>query len=121
MKLAVVGSRGFNDWNLFKSIMDKLTIDEMVSGGAPGADAFAERYAKENNIPMTVLPADWNKHGRAAGFIRNVDIWDASTSGIAFWDGESKGTKHSFDIAKKQNKKLIIVDYVNNKQYLANE
>lgn len=122
MKLAIIGSRDFSNYKLLKAVLDRLIFGEddiIVSGGADGADKLAERYARENNIKTLILKPDWNKYGRRAGFMRNTDIWDASTSGIAFWDGESKGTKHSFEISKKQNKTLLIVDYVNQKTYHA--
>lgn len=122
-KIAVVGSRNFSNYGYFKAIMKKFLSNFhepiLVSGGASsGADMFAEKYAKEEGIEILIFPADWDKHGKAAGFIRNKDIWDSSDRGIAFWDGESKGTAHSFDIAKKQKKKLYIVEYNNKKIYM---
>jgi hypothetical protein len=122
MKLAVVGSRSFNDYKTLKVVLDELkesiNIHCIVSGGANGADTLAERYAKENNIPIEVYKPDWNKHGKAAGFIRNSDIWNNSDLGVAFWDGKSKGTKHSFGIAKKQKKDLYVFDYIIEDFYL---
>jgi len=118
-RLAVIGSRDFGDFELFVKIMDRLRlvkeIDAIISGGASGADSMAEHYAEVNNIPLTVFEAEWDKYGKSAGYIRNKDIWDASDMGIAFWDGVSKGTKHSFDLARKQNKKLLIFNYTKNR------
>lgn len=118
MKLAVIGSRGFTNYGLMCMLLDKLDIDEIVSGGAGGADKLAERYAQEHDIKLNVIPANWDKFGKSAGYIRNSDIWNASTSGIAFWDSKSKGTKHSFDIVKKQKKNLLVVEYNANKVYV---
>lgn len=118
IKLAVVGSRGFNDYDLLEKVLDKLTFDVIISGGAKGADKLAERYAIKRNIPLEVYHADWNPNGvydASAGFKRNVTIWDKSSEGVAFWDGKSEGTKHSFSLAKKQNKRLLVIDYVNKK------
>ena len=118
-KLAVIGSRDFDDFDLFVKVMDRLRlvkdIQVIISGGARGADAMAAHYAEVNEIPLTEFEADWDKYGKGAGFIRNKDIWDASDMGIAFWDGVSKGTKHSFDLARKQNKKLLIFNYTKNR------
>lgn len=114
MNLAVIGSRDFTNYGLFTRIMDKLLqkkhISKIVSGGARGADKLAERYSQENDIPILILPALWDKHGKSAGYIRNHDIWKNSDLGIAFWNGKSKGTKHSFDIARKQGKRLYVWD-----------
>ncbi len=53
MKLAIVGSRGFEDYDKFKEILDILIktnpITAIVSGGAEGADLMARFYAQENN------------------------------------------------------------------------
>ena len=112
MKIAVIGSRNFTDYKIAKTVLDKLQsyfgFDVIVSGGAKGADSLAEIYAWQNEIPLEVYEADWDKHGKGAGFIRNVEIWDNSDYGVAFWDGVSPGTKHSFKLAKKQKKRLFV-------------
>lgn len=118
MKLAVVGSRGFNDYDLLAKEIDAIRKDKnittIVSGGADGADALAEKYAIENGLGIIVITPEWNKYGRRAGYIRNVKIWDSSNLGIAFWDGESKGTQHSFKISREQNKECIICNFTKN-------
>jgi len=122
MKLAVIGSRDFNNYKQLEIILDELkdyiTITCIISGGANGADSLAEIYAKKNNIPTEIYKPDWKKYGKGAGFIRNTTIWDNSNIGIAFWDGKSKGTAHSFNIAKKQKKDLYIFNYSTNDFYL---
>ena len=111
--MAVVGSRTFNDYNLLKEKLDKQypNIQLIVSGGAQGADTFAERYAQEEGIPTLIIYPEWKKYGKAAGFIRNKDIVVASDTVVAFWDGLSKGTKNSIDHAKDLGKQLIVVTF----------
>lgn len=107
--VAIVGSRSFDDYEYMKDCLDKHTIEEVVSGGCKyGADKLAERYAEEKDLTLTILPADWEMFGKSAGFKRNVDIVRRSDYVIAFWDGKSKGTKHTIEIARKQNKRVII-------------
>jgi len=112
VKIAVIGSRDFNDYNLLKSMLDpvKFKIGLIVSGGARGADSLAERYARENNIETLIFIPDWSK-GKSAGYERNKQIVEASDIIIAFWDGSSKGTQHSFKLAEKYNKKIKIIKY----------
>ena len=110
MKVAVIGSRGFNDYELVKTTLSSLNITLLVSGGAKGADSLGERYAKENNINTLIFKPDWEKHGKAAGMIRNTDIVNNAETIIAFWDGESKGTKDSITKAEKLGKNIIIVN-----------
>ena len=114
MKLAIIGSRTFNDYErMCNEILTLFTdkIECIVSGGAKGADSLGERYAKERDIQTIILKPDWNKYGRSAGFIRNHDIIKTCTHVIAFWDGQSKGTKHSIDLAKQLGKPCWIVKF----------
>ena len=113
MKVAVIGSRGFNKYELLKETLSKLEITLVVSGGAKGADSLGEQYANENQIPTKIFLPDWKKHGRAAGMLRNTDIINEAEMVVAFWDGESKGTKDSITKAQKQNKKVLIINYKN--------
>jgi hypothetical protein len=118
MNLAIVGSRNFNDWELCKkTVLDALKewnidvndINNIVSGGARGADTLAERFAEEYGISMIVFKPDWNKHGRAAGILRNSDIIAKSTHVVAFPSKRGRGTQDSIRKAEGSNKKLKIV------------
>ena len=110
MKLAIVGSRSFNNYNLLKDTINKYdNIKLIISGGAIGADKLAEQYAKEYNIETKIYLPDWNKYGKKAGPIRNELIIKDCDIVIAFWDGESRGTLSSINIAKTLNKKLELI------------
>ena len=111
MKVAVIGSRGFNNYDLVKKTLSNIEITLLVSGGADGADSLGEQYAIENNIETKIFLPDWDKHKMAAGMIRNTDIVNESDVVVAFWDGTSRGTLDSINKAKKLNKKLIIINY----------
>lgn len=118
MKIAIVGSRGFNNYPYLcihvSEVITKLgnpVIDLIVSGGARGADTLAIDYAKECGYVWKEFPADWRPNGvldRSAGYKRNVVIVDNSDVIVAFWDGKSKGTKHTIDLATKQGKPTYI-------------
>jgi hypothetical protein len=111
MKIAIIGSRGFNDYHRLNDVLNpvKSKISLIVSGGARGADSLAEKFAKENNIPTQIFLPDWDKHEKKAGFLRNVDIILAADVVIAFWDGQSKGTYNGIELAKKHNKPFKII------------
>lgn len=112
MNISVVGSRTISDYCLIEStILETLElgdIDLVVSGGAAGVDSLGELFAKKYDIKTKIFYPDWEKFGRAAGMIRNKDIIINSDVVFAFWDGKSKGTKSSIDIAKKENKRCIL-------------
>ena len=109
--LAVVGSRSCktpkDKKRVFKkldSIHSKIGISCIVSGRAVGPDSFAEAWAIERGVDTEIFLPDWKKHGRAAGFIRNNDIVEACDRLLAFWDGSSKGTEHSINLARKKSR-----------------
>jgi hypothetical protein len=115
MKIIIAGSRNFNDYNLLKSSCDNLltqfTNIEIVSGTARGADKLGERYAREKGYDIKEFPANWDKFGKRAGYIRNDEMAQYADWLIAFWDGTSKGTKHMIDLANKRGIKVEIVNY----------
>lgn len=112
MKVGIVGSRGFMNYQMVCDEMSLIDdVEVVVSGGARGADFLGEKWAKDNNKEILIFKPDWNKYGKRAGFIRNEDIVKNSDYVIAFWDGESKGTKSSIDLCKKFGIKLKIVYY----------
>lgn len=108
MKVAVVGSRNFSNYELLKDTLSQYNITTIVSGGAIGADRLAERYARENNIDTKIYYPDW-KLGKGAGLMRNTQIIQDSDMVIAFWDGTSRGTHDSIKKAKAHNKECKIV------------
>lgn len=83
--------------------------DEIISGGAKGADTLAERFAKEREYETLIFSADWKTHGKAAGFIRNKQIVVACDMVLAFWDGKSKGTQHTIVLAKAAKRPTFII------------
>ena len=115
MKLIIAGSReGFTYEDVveaFDSLIDAV-VSEIVSGGARGVDRFGEQLAKARGIPLTIKPADWDKYGKSAGYIRNKEMAEYADALLALWDGESRGTKHMIDLAKKNNLKVHIYPLV---------
>ena len=117
IKVLICGSRGFNDYVLMKVQIMKLldrfgTTITIISGGAKGADKLAEDVAKQLGISITILEPDWDKHGKGAGMIRNNAMLDMKPNIVlAFWDGNSKGTKHTISEARKRKIEVHLVQY----------
>lgn len=104
MKLIVAGSRQFDDWPFIEQILYEdipFHIEYIVSGMAKGPDTYGYEWAKLNDKPCMVFPADWEKYGKRAGYIRNQQMAEVATALVAFWDGTSKGTKSMIDLAIK--------------------
>ena len=116
--IAIVGSRDFNDFELLDNritswLKQTISIDRIVivSGGAKGADTLAEKFADKYGFEKLIYRANWDIYGKRAGFIRNRDIIKCADIVFAFWDGESKGTKNSIDLANEQRKRCITYYY----------
>lgn len=117
--LLVVGSRSFNRLDILYTELEKIIakIDKkivIVSGGARGTDALAKQYAGIKEYEYIEFPADWQKNGKAAGYIRNEEMHKfisqySNRMCIAFWDGISNGTKHNFTLAEKYHNALKII------------
>jgi len=109
MKVAVIGSRGFNDYEKLKETLGFFPISTIVSGGAHGADNLAEKYAIEKGIHTEIHLPQWDLFGKKAGLIRNTTIIENSDIVVAFWDKKSKGTRDSIGKANKLKKNTFIV------------
>lgn len=112
MKVIIAGSREFDDFEAMLGFMSVLPtewdITEVVSGGARGADRLGESFAHLYNKSVKVFPADWDKHGKSAGILRNREMADYADGLIAFWDGVSPGTKHMIVSMYARNKPVHI-------------
>lgn len=110
MKIAIVGSRDFKDKAKVVEYVTSLDKDDwIISGGARGVDRWAEETAKLLNMRFTIYHADWDTYGKRAGFLRNIDIVKQCDRLVAFWDGKSKGTEHSINLAKTAGKPVEII------------
>lgn len=100
MKVVIAGSRTIDDKYYSKLIyavkQAGYDITEVVSGCAYGPDRMGEKYARALNIPVTHMPADWNRYGKAAGPIRNKKMAEYADAAIVLWDGHSSGAKNMY-------------------------
>lgn len=115
MKLMICGSRSIQNssW-VFNHIKDCIktfntSTITIIEGEARGVDTIAKLFAKRHNIPIESYPADWDKYGKAAGYIRNEIMVKACDFCLILWDGKSHGTKHDIDLCKKYNKPYLLV------------
>lgn len=109
MKTAVIGSRNLTVNNLEKYLPPETT--EIVSGGARGIDSCARQYAVKNGLKLTEFLPQYDKYGKTAPLVRNVQIIDYADTVIAFWDGSSRGTKFVIDKCRIKKKKIKVFLY----------
>jgi hypothetical protein len=125
MKIIIAGSRNFNNYKLLKNTCSKIINElkynnskcEIISGNAFGADRLGELFAKENSYNLKIFPANWEKYGKSAGYVRNQQmieyVKDNPEKGylIVFWDEKSRGTKNTIDLARKYNIRTYIINF----------
>lgn len=119
INVAIIGSRAFNNFEVAEKCIDNIrsqeikqnvTIENIVSGGAKGADTIAEKYADKHVINKLIFKPDWSI-GRHAGMLRNTEIIANSDAVIAFWDATSKGTLDSIKKSIKMKKAIYVFDF----------
>lgn len=112
-KVIIAGSRGINRIPALRSMYAwafcNLRPTEIVSGTARGVDRYGEEFAQMSKIPVARFPADWDKYGKRAGYLRNEQMAEYADELLALWDGESRGTKHMIDIMRKKDKPVFVI------------
>lgn len=122
-RIIIAGGRDFQDYRLLRSTVDKLLQNKLrkekiviICGMAKGADMLGARYAQEREYHIRYFPADWDKYGKRAGPIRNEEMAKNADALVAFWDGESSGTKNMIETAERYNLAVRIKRYNNEKE-----
>ena len=116
MKICVTGGRDYDNYATVTAVLDKFhqctPITLLIEGGAAGADRLCRLWAINNNVPFTTVNAEWQRHGRQAGPIRNERMlaWYNPDILIAFPGG--KGTRHCIDAATRRGIKVMEVSDV---------
>lgn len=116
-RVIIAGTRDFSDYQLLRDKCDAILSSKrqdsniiIVSGTARGADRLGERYARERGYEIRQFPADWLNDEKKAGPIRNAKMADNADALIAFWDGESRGTKNMIETAKRKGLVIRTID-----------
>lgn len=78
-RVLVCGGRDYSDKARVFAVLDHYNAESggfaaLIHGAARGADSLAGEWAEARGVPVLAFPADWNAHGRAAGYIRNAQM-----------------------------------------------
>lgn len=114
MKVLVCGGRDYTNWLRFEDEMHLLWRTEgdfsIISGGARGADRMAEQYAELYDCELEVFAAEWDKHGKAAGTIRNKKMLEEGKPDLVIAFPGGKGTEHMKKISKEAGIRVIEIE-----------
>lgn len=103
----VCGGREYSDAVRVWVVLDLLGPRGIVEGGARGADAIARGWAKARNVPCHTVPADWERHGKAAGPIRNRAMLDQYTPELVVAFPGGRGTANMIAQATTRGVRVI--------------
>lgn len=111
LKVLVTGSRDWTDarsieLEMFRALYESKTFfgdAVLIHGACPtGADALADRYARATGMHVLRFPADWERHGKRAGFLRNAEMVETGPDiCLAFIRNGSRGASMTADLAEK--------------------
>lgn len=105
MKAIVCGGRQFSDYAFLSDLMyeakEKLGLTTIIQGEARGADLLAKKWAIEAGLDVIGIRADWDRHGRRAGYLRNVEMADLNPDYIIAFRG-GRGTQMMIDIGERR-------------------
>lgn len=124
-RVIIAGGRDFavnpaerEDNTLLYSTMDKLLRNKrrshrivIICGMVKGADLAGARYAKDRDYHIRYFPAEWERYGKKAGVLRNEEMAKNADALVAFWDGQSPGTKNMIETAQRYGLQIRVKRY----------
>ena len=112
MKVLVCGGRNYDDKATLYSKLDNLETRPtvIIHGAARGADSLAGQWAKDRGIPVDVFPADWDTHGRSAGYIRNKQMLVEGKPDLVIAFEGGKGTENMVTLAERAKVPVIRIE-----------
>lgn len=119
IRIVIAGGREFDDYDYMRECMNSIKhlyynrSIEVISGACRGADELGEKWAAENHFAVDSKPPDYKniKPSKRAPLVRNEEMAKAADVLCAFWDGESRGTRHMIGCAFREGLEIHIFRY----------
>jgi len=94
VRVLVCGGRDFKDRDALFAVLDGMAdqIDRIICGGARGADDLAYTWACRRDKSPERYMAEWDRHGRRAGPIRNQRMIDEGKPDLVIAFPGGRGT-----------------------------
>lgn len=104
MRVLVTGGREFSDakviHDLLSMVHKETPLTTLIHGNAKGVDRICGEWAEDNGIEVISCPANWKRHGRAAGMIRNQQMLKDHTPDLLVAFPGGPGTANMIERAR---------------------
>lgn len=118
MRVLVCGGRWFIGREMLCHFLDKIDaergIDTIIEGEARGADQLAASWALSRKKELLPFIADWEKHGNAAGPIRNKEMLEVGKPDLVVAFPGGSGTANMVSLAEKAGVEVIQITAADN-------
>ncbi len=113
MKVLVCGGLDYVDAGMVDAVLDGIRAKfphlTIIHGGARGADSLADRYAFAHSLRKLVFLADWDKHGKSAGMVRNARMLLEGKPNLVVAFPGGRGTANMIEQAEAKGIKVVKV------------
>jgi hypothetical protein len=94
-------------FNTLTDLLIKHTDMLVIQGSARGADRLAKNWAEFINVPVVSFPADWDRYGRNAGPIRNLQMIQEGKPDLVVAFRGGAGTRNMIKQAMQHNIEVV--------------
>jgi hypothetical protein len=108
-QIIVTGGRDYSDRETLRAVLNFLNPDLVIQGGASGADRLAKIWAESNGKIFMTVEADWSKHGKAAGPMRNREMLRIYPDAVVVAFPGGSGTANCVKTALELNRTVLQV------------
>ena len=112
MRVLVCGGRNYNNHSRVKEVLEGLDPKPtvIIEGAAFGADTMAYNWAVSSLVKTKTFSADWDRHGKAAGVIRNQAMLDKGQPDLVVAFPGGRGTADMVRRARKAGVEVMEIE-----------
>jgi hypothetical protein len=114
MKIIVCGGRDYSDRKTLFTTLDRIDLergpfDILIHGNAQGADTIADAWARSHNVTVVAVLPEWQRHGKAAGPVRNRKMITTYSPDLVVAFPGGRGTANLIKLAREAGIEVIEV------------
>lgn len=108
--ILVCGGRDYDNMGKVREVLDELNPSLVIHGAARGADQLAQHWCDYNHVDFLQFPADWKRHGKAAGPLRNAKMLRYGKPGLVVAFPGGRGTANMVKLALEADVPVLVIE-----------